>query len=173
MAMKIQSVSGAAGYRDQLDRARRFLDRVVKSEFDLEITQHMGNMDHVEFQDMMWSFFQHCWHVKDWIRRDPVASSAQKTAACRMAERSTPLKICRDLCNGTKHLQLDNPGSAAGANYEHIDMTIAPEKGLFVLDCVIDDGRGNLISAKQLAHECIADWERILKSQGLDTARMS
>jgi hypothetical protein len=130
-------------------------------------------MNEVEFQDMMWSFFQHCWHVKDWLRNDPLASAAQKQAAIKMAHRSRTLKICRDLCNGTKHLRLDRPGSGAGATHQHLEIEIAPGWGRTMIDSVIDDGHGKLISGKQLAGESIAEWESILQSQGLATARLS
>jgi hypothetical protein len=43
----------------------------------------------------------------------------------------------------------------------------------FEIDCIIADGYGKLISGKQLARDCIAEWERILQSQGLATARSS
>ncbi len=158
---------GNAGYRHQLDRARRFLDRVVQAN-DVDWSE----MDDVGFQDMMWSFFQHCWHVKDWVKYDPLASSAQKAAVSRMAHRSTTLRICRDLCNGTKHLKLKEPSSGSGASHQHIELDIAPGWGVAQMDCIIDDGHGHPISGKQLARDCIAEWERILQSQGLATARL-
>ncbi len=163
----VQSVSGVSGYRDQLDRARRFLGKVETTHDDLE------TMDDVEFQDMMWSFFQHCWHVKDWLHHDPKASSAQKTAAIAAAHNSKLLMICQDLCNGTKHLQLNRPKSGAGAKHQRIEMTIIPGQGRYEIDCLLDDGHGNDMSGKQLARDCIAEWERILSSQGLATVRLN
>lgn len=169
MVRHVTTTSGNIGYRHQLDRARRFLDRVE--------TQMEGfeDMSDVEFQDDMWSFFQHCWHVKDWLRNDPLASQrpAEVSEACRQAHASTTLMTCRDLCNGTKHLKLTQPGAGTGASHSHIDVTIAPEQGRFEMDCMVDDGHGNLISGKQLARDCIAEWERILASQGFTTARRS
>jgi hypothetical protein len=41
------------------------------------------------------------------------------------------------------------------------------------MDCVIDDGKGNQISGKQLARECLAEWQRILQSEGLPIDRVS
>jgi hypothetical protein len=164
----IQTRSGNVGYRSQFDRARRFLDKVQTDWQDLE------DVNEVEFQDVMWSFFQHCWHVKDWLHNDPLASAAQKQAAIAMAHQpGGPLMICRDLCNGTKHLKLRDPGSGVGASHQFIDMNIVPGQGRFEIDCMIDDGHGNLISGKGLARDCIAEWERILSSQGLATARLS
>jgi hypothetical protein len=159
---------GNAGYRHQLDRARRFLIR-VQSEY-----QGLEDIDEVEFQDMLWSFFQHCWHIKDWLHHDPLASVAQKDAAIAMAHQpGGPLMICRDLCNGTKHLRLSNPGSGTGASHQYVDMNIVPGQGRFEIDCIIDDGYGKSISGKRLAMDCISEWERILESQGLATARLS
>jgi hypothetical protein len=164
---RIQTRAGNVGYRHQLDRARRFLDRVQRGYEGLE------DLDDVEFQDMMWSFFQHCWHVKDWMRHDPLASDAQKEAVIKLAHQSGALMICRDLCNGTKHLNLSHPSSGAGASHQYVDMDIDTGMGRYELDCIIDDGHGKQMSGKQLARECIAEWERILQSQGLATTRSS
>jgi hypothetical protein len=163
----IQTRSGHIGYRSQLDRARRFLERVQTDYQGLE------DINEVEFQDMMWSFFQHCWHMKDWMRHDPLASNAQKKTVVAMAHQSGALMICRDLCNRTKHLRLDSPGSGAGASHQYVDMNIVPGQGRFEIDCIIDDGHGKSISGKKLARDCIAEWERILQSQGLATERRS
>jgi hypothetical protein len=158
----VQTVSGNVGYRHQLDRVRRFLDRVEGPQ-----------ASDVEFQDMMWAFFQNCWHLKDWVRNDPLASEVQKTAVIDKAHASALLTICRDLCNGTKHLGLDRkPSSGTGAAHHHVNITITSGESS-TMDCVVKDGHGNLISGKQLARDCVADWERILQSEGLNTTRLS
>jgi hypothetical protein len=139
-------------YRDQLDRVRRFLARMQRE------------ADQAEFQDMAWSFFQHCWHLKDWINSDRVlVNDAQRrpiNAAAHVA--GSPLRLCQDLCNGTKHL-----GSRPGARQHHMAYTLFAWARRSEMDCIIDDGHGHLISGKQLAAECVAEWERILRAQGL------
>jgi hypothetical protein len=119
MVRQIQSVSGATGYRHQLDRARRFLDRVQAAN-----NADWGNMNDVEFQDMMWAFFQNCWHVKDWIDHDPLVPRGTKDAAIDLAHQSPDLKMCQQLCNRTKHL-----GARPGASHHHINTSIAPGWG--------------------------------------------
>jgi hypothetical protein len=159
---KIETVAGNIGYRHQLDRVRRFLDRVEGP--------HANDVD---FQDMMWAFFQNCWHLKDWVDHDPLASDVQKSSVIREAHDSDVLKICRDLCNGTKHLGLDRkPSSGAGAAHDHVATTITPGESS-TIDCIVQDGFGNPISGKQLARDCVAEWERILKSEQLNTTRRS
>ena len=150
-------VMGNTGYRHQLERARRFLGRV----YDL-IQAEWGTSNEVEFQDMMWAFFQNCWHVKDWIDHDPIVLRATKDAVITTAHKSSDLMVCRELCNGTKHL-----GKIPGeASHSHVDSENAD--GFTVdMDCVIEDGSGKLISGKELPHRCLAEWERILTSQKL------
>jgi hypothetical protein len=81
---KIETVAGNAGYRHQLDRVRRFLDRV-----------EWAHASDVEFQDMMWVFFQNCWQLKDWIKNDPVTSDAQKKAVIDQGHASAVLGLSR------------------------------------------------------------------------------
>ena len=79
--------------------------------------------------------------------------------------------MCHDICNGTKHLKLTAP-KGGGAHHESTEST--HESGFVVrADCWINDGAGRRISGKELARKCIAEWERILQSHGLATARRS
>src|SRR5258707_2105856 len=104
MPVVVQTRTGHIGYRHQLDRVRRFRGYVEGP-----------HANDVEFQDIMWSFFQHCWHLKDWVKHDPQALDAQKAAVKTAVHASALLSVCRDMCNGTKHLKLDDPSSGAGA----------------------------------------------------------
>ena len=98
MTRRVQTVSGNIGYRHQLNRARRFFDRVQTDYEGLE------DIDEVGFQDMMWSFFQHCWHVKDWVRHDPLASAGQKQTVDDMVHKSAALLICRATCATARNI---------------------------------------------------------------------
>lgn len=167
MPTVLTSQNGHIGYRNQLDRARRMLERIETAASNLDFIE----IDDVAFQDDVWSFFQACWHVKDWVRHDPLVPQATKDAIKQQAERSRVLLMCHDVCNGTKHLKLTTP-RAGGARYHSTESKL--EGGLVVsMDGWIDDGAGNHISAKSLARQCIAEWERILQGHGLATARMS
>jgi hypothetical protein len=164
MIQTVQSVTGNTGYRDQLDRARRFLDRILASPQD-----NGDSPSEVEFQDNVWAFFQNCWHVKDWVESDPLASPAQKNAVLAEAHRSSLLKICKQMCNGTKHLEVRK----GEAQHSYVETTGIPGYRTFSMDCLIDDGAGNSISSKDLGRQCIAEWERILSAQGLAITRRS
>lgn len=154
---KVQVRAGHVGYRNQLDRTRRFLDRIEGPQ-----------PNDVAFQDMVWAFFQNCHHLRDWINNDPLMSHLKKRAVLEKAGKSLALQRSADLCNGTKHL------ATKPTRHSHVDITIEPGSGMpSEMECMIDVGYSELISAKQLARDCIAEWEQILKSEQLATDPMS
>jgi hypothetical protein len=102
------------------------------------------------------------------VKNDPLASQQQKEEVLRQAHASDLLKICQAMCNGTKHL-----GVVPGAKHGYVETEGIPGGPVFAMECYIDDGTGEMIPGKQLAVECIAEWERILTAQGLATARQS
>src|SRR5260370_19188033 len=166
MVTKVQTLIVFDGYWQQLDRARRFLARVEQMRFDRD----SDDIDEHDFQDMMWAFFQNCWHVKDWVKNDPKLKDAQKRAVIAMAhDESSVLSNCQDLCNGTKHL-----GEYPGAHHAHIDSIFnAPGGVLLQRDCMVVDVKGMEVSGVELGSACIAEWERIFASQNLSTAWQS
>ena len=150
----------AQSYRDQLDRVRRFLGRI-------ESTAPRRDVD---FQDDMWSFFQNCWHLKDWLKHDDLISEDLYKAIERDVFNSPPLIFSGGMANGTKHLLERGPGISA----EHVSTDTRITSGeSTVLDCSIDVGEDKPRSARALAKECVVEWERILTSHGLAIAQRS
>ena len=47
-------------HNQQYERMLRYLKRLKDQ-----------NRSQVEYVDDMWSFFQHCFHLKDWMKNDP------------------------------------------------------------------------------------------------------
>lgn len=171
----VESYQGLVGYGAQLDRARRMRKRLY-NETEWAVDRS------TEFQDDMLNTFQAIWHVKDWVKNDPLLSTAQhatkQQAIIDAAHASPILKICADVCNGTKHFKLTTPrsGTGDGAKLEHLSVT---RVGGFTIDmdCSIDtgirDANGDPIfqSGKTLAADGIKEWERILTDNGLPIAQ--
>jgi hypothetical protein len=118
----------------------------------------------VDFQDAMWSFFQNCWHLKDWIKNDPRLLPSTKDALHVQIHSSPVLMVVRDLANGAKHLKLNDPNIAA--QHHHVNTTIIP--GVVTrMDLFVEMADGSLRSGEQVAKECMAEWDAILKAAGL------
>jgi hypothetical protein len=150
-------------YRDQLDRARRFLERAEDP-----------NQRDIDHQDFIWAFFQNCWHLKEWIWHDDAVPADVRKTVKDAADTSPILRVCGDLCNGTKHLKLTSPKVGAGAEHKYTETVITPGSGApSQVDTVIDMGDGTTSKGLEFAHKCLDEWEAILKRHGLNTARRS
>jgi hypothetical protein len=143
------------GYRDQLDRVRRWLQRVLR----------VGPARDVDYQDDVWAFFQNCWHLKHWLKNDPDPSIGDpiRAAIHSAVHASASLRICQGMANGTKHLR-SKPAVAAEHSHVNTQITSGAET---VLDCFLEDSEGKLRSARVVAQECVSEWEGILTQLGL------
>jgi hypothetical protein len=56
--------------------------------------------------DFVYAFFQNCHHLRHWLEADGAASGAELD---RFIGAHPELRLCRDICNGTKHLRLSRP----------------------------------------------------------------
>jgi hypothetical protein len=52
----------------------------------------------------VYAFFQAAYHLRDWLQNS--GATTQKALDDLMA-RTPALKLCRDVCNGSKHFALD------------------------------------------------------------------
>jgi len=71
------------------------------------------NDDIVEELDALYSFFQSCWHLKDWLKNDDTLAQTTRDVIVSEAEKAESLNYCADLANGSKHLKLDHARKGA------------------------------------------------------------
>jgi hypothetical protein len=148
-------VKTGQGYRHQLTRTRRYLHRLT--------ALHDNEM---YYQDDILSFFQNCWHVKDWLRNDPSIPQDVKDKVESAALADPMLKVCYDLATAAKHLVVRK----AKANATHLHYDIVMEDGKSVkIDTLIDSGEIAPREALYVAADCFSAWERILRAEGLST----
>lgn len=82
------------GWRGQLAGIHRWHDRVVSA-------ARTGSPD---LQDFIFVFFQNCHHLREWLHQ---TSAIPKGEVDRFFTQTKELQLCRDICNGTKHLNID------------------------------------------------------------------
>jgi hypothetical protein len=114
----------------------------------------------------MWSFFQNCWHLKDWIKNDISVPYKVRESLEDELKRYPELMACADLANATKHLELRNPRTGAKHDHKNFRLTIG---GPSSVEYSINLGDGNHIDAVQLAKNCVDTWVAIIKSYGLQS----
>lgn len=118
----------------------------------------------IDYQDDVWSFFQNCWHLKDWVKHDPLIPEDQKRRIKLAVEASRVLAIANDMAIGTKHLEAHAP--RAPAEYAHTRLSasgaVSQIEGILAVD-------GVLMNASVVAEECVTEWVTILAAEGLPT----
>jgi hypothetical protein len=149
-------------YRAQLHRVRRMRARFDDNHASL-----------TEAEDIMFSFFQNCWHLNDWLLNDKHWKPGDrqqriaKVAALKADIKASGwLQMCRGIANATKHLEhFDNQ---ARPNNMNANLGIGVEVPR--MELIIRGPDGHLWPGHVIADRCIAEWNRILTKHGLSIA---
>lgn len=148
-------------YKEQFKRVQRWFSRFEEL--------HCGQDNNREtdyYIDIVYTFFQNCFHLKDWLLNSKVLSKKELN---KFISDSEEMRICRDLCNGSKHLILDDSAS--------IDKNIRLENTNYSLSLGSADPRikivyfikvnGGVRHAFNTAVRCVMLWEEFLKQKNL------
>jgi len=116
-----------------------------------------------EQHDIVYACFQNIFYMKDWLHHSAKISKKELDI---FVNNNLELQICRDICNGTKHFNLDH------ASVDD-DFTIIreyhPFHKVFEQDkyhLIILAG-GHKFELKQLARQCINLWDGFLRGHNL------
>ena len=63
----------------------------------------------------MLAFFMNCYHLKDWIKND-ISDTSLNAAVEDYINQNACLKLCADICNGAKHLDLTHSRFGEGTS---------------------------------------------------------
>jgi hypothetical protein len=150
-----------AEYLEQYQRVQRYLGRIQDQE-----------RDRTEYEDDLWSFFQNCWHLKDWLAYDdsgvPLVLRAKLCGdeLKTFLQQYTNLRICADLANRTKHLKLKKPWLDAKARGD-IRVDFTEEATPIRLEYRIVLGDNSDYDALDVARQAVEEWDAILVEHGL------
>ena len=137
------------GWPGQYRRMLRWRERVAEA-------SQGDDVDAV--YDFTYAFFQSCYHLRDWLRADDTISKSELDA---LFASSVELRLCRDICNATKHLRYDKPSidprPRIGREWDPWSKTW---HGWYLYS----DARRPIA---ELAHSCIATWDAFLNKNGL------
>lgn len=150
-----------AAWKVQFDRMVRSLQKVERREGDATAQA-----------DNLLSFFQNCWHLKDWVKNDQSVPKAVRDAIVQEVERTDRMLYCADLANGSKHLVLtrERKGarllSARAVTKDPKTMKILSETGpIFAI--LSKHGRPSPNDIVEFAKAAVKDWEALLNKHGL------
>lgn len=144
----------------QLDRSRRYLKRLRDIYHEVPYTPDTRDY----YADDVFSFFIHCYHVRDWIIQLNKACVTRPDVDA-FIDSHIELRICADLCNGTKHCTLTHKSRTV--SQPHLAMKsfcskgtndqMTSTRGKF---WIIADGHFH--DALELAERCMALWDEFI-----------
>lgn len=94
---------------EQIDRAQRYLERVREIYAGTCSDEH----DRGRYEDDVISFFVHCHHIGDWVAHQNKVGMTQAQVNA-FINRHEALRVCADLCNGSKHCRLTRTTRTGG-----------------------------------------------------------
>ena len=144
---------------EQVERTERYLNRIRKIYEGTSILWEERRY----YEDDVISFFMHCYHIKDWI----VKLNKVKVTSSEIDDfinQHEALKICADLCNGSKHCELtrtprtgQQPHVASSEYWaDNSDQSTVVIGKFSVLS------NGDFHDALDLAEKCMALWNRCI-----------
>jgi hypothetical protein len=152
--------------KTQFERVARTFQRVLDNQ----------NRNPVEYEDDVWSFFQNCWHLKDWIKNDSQGVAKATRHKIDVEVKSYPaLVMMGDLANKSKNLELTtNPTgtrealpiqnkAGATAYIDRRGRTQEAGKADGAIYLLVTDQNGDEIPVKKLATDAMKNWMAIIK----------
>lgn len=119
---------------------------------------HIVNTDVADFAE---TFFNHCYHLKDWIKKDHATARIDVED---YVNKTGPLRIVADYCNSLKHAGLDRKGRSGGQVEKlntHLKIDLTPKGFVTSAQQEIILG-GKRYNAYKLATDSVAAWKSFL-----------
>jgi len=155
-------------YREQYDRMIRFLTLLGDI---YEGVEHGPDQKHSSdyYKDRVYSFFQNCYHLKDWMKNDDsVIPMVSKADIENFVESKCELKICGDICNGSKHSRITTYRTDPNTGLKNTVWNLALGGGEPILSAKFNiECKGQNHDALELARKCVNKWDEFIAKYNL------
>ena len=150
-------------YEYQIERLERMYNFVVSDKKFKELDMPLQ-------VDIILSFFMHCYHLSDWLKK----SGIDEGAVNDFVHSTYELQVCRNLTNSTKHLELDPRRRSPPEIFDWkkaglpspIARTFDPnaeisgEKDVEYLVILVD---GNEVNCNEFMSRCMKKWKEFIE----------
>jgi len=121
-----------------------------------------------DYLDEIYSFFQNCYHFKDWIKNDDSLDLSVRNGVEAHVNANRSLRLCADICNSLKHLKLTSSRSGEDPEFgtKRFKLELGAGPPTISMKCEVDTSNGPL-DAYELATECMSAWETFLTDNQL------
>jgi len=148
-------------YEAQLERAKRWKEKIEGIMDDYR--NGKLSEEPVILADMINAFFIFCHHIGDYIINDTNITINDQLVYDNINNNEC-LKICHDICNGTKHLTLTRPKTSGGHFWVRLIANTNMKTKVKTFDVRLNSGtKDEEFSA--LAENCINKWEEFIEKE--------
>ncbi len=168
------------------------LYNIVKKSFDKKEFSKSSE----EVLDPVYEFFKIAYHLREWVEKDDKISQVikDKMPTFEKYDSRVGLKICRDLCNKSKHGELKNRFRPNDVNTKikevggtvfsiHKDklrnvrnnnktIHLKKEDGIFMGNFIVEFA-GKQYTLEGVVEECMFEWKKFFKDNSILMPRMS
>jgi len=118
-----------------------------------------------EYLDFVLAFFLNCYALRDWLQKSQMVSAIDLDTLFRA---NSDLQICRDICNGSKHFEINKPSIDAKFSIvrEYVPDPYYGRLAYPVERLVILAGQHQREIA-ELVQACLKAWSDFLHARGL------
>jgi hypothetical protein len=159
---------GVKNYKEQYDRMIRFLKLLEEVYSGVE---HEAGQDHDSeyYKDRVYSFFQNCYHLKDWMKNDSdVTLIVSKSDIENFVKSEYELKICGDVCNGSKHSRITTYKIDPNTGLKNTVWNMALGGGKPILSANFNiECKDQIYDALELARKCVGNWDEFIIKHNL------
>lgn len=148
-------------WNEQWGRVRRWFLRFKETN---DGRTHDRASDH--YQDEAYAFFQNTYHLKDWLKNDSAVSAQVRDVEAFIAG-SQCMRLCADLCNGSKHLALTTPRESADTKIGRRHFQVGLSEPVTISAQYVVVSAGQAYDAFALAQDCLKEWRAYLTAKGL------
>jgi hypothetical protein len=152
-------------WTEQWNRVNRWLERFRETS-----TGRPHDRDSDYYQDEAYSFFQNCYHLKDWLKNDP-AVTGQVNDVEAFISQSPNLSLCADICNGSKHLLLTRHRASAdtrmGTRDFRVDLVAGSDDPPTISAKYVIESTSKTFDSFTVGEACVKEWAAYLKGKGL------
>lgn len=151
-------------WKHQYERVSRWFSRIEN------VSNATYQMNPIDSKDYIVTFFQNCWHLKDWLMKDPlIAKDARLIQKIKdFAEKESQyIKISQNIANGSKHGEFENFHRKSKGLSVNL---IGDEKSGIWQSAVYEyTQRNKTYEVVDLARKCVQEWEKFLKKNVPDS----
>jgi len=150
----LPSIHKHKGWKGQYQRMIRWFNKFKNTN-----PGNFETFDIDEQHDVLYACFQNIFHLKDWLENN---ANIDKKIINKFINNNLEMRLCRDICNGTKHFELT---MASVDNDFTITREFDPFHKVFNSDKykVIILAGGHKYELKELAWNCIQLWDSFIE----------